>query len=584
MSHSPPPLTAAGPPANAHDDRELLRAAFERATIGMAVTDMQGRFLQVNAAYATMCGYTEQQLLGLDYEALTHPDDRERHAGLLRRMIDGELQHFVIEKRCVRGDGAVIWVRNNISLAFAPDGEPMSIVALSEDISEARRLLEAERTVCAETERAAQRTELLFDITSALASATTEQEVAEVVIQRAARSLGAVAGMIALRREGQMLEIISSHSLPRQAKQTWGRCPLDTDTPLAEAVRTGTAITLAGRAAMWARYPERVHDVFIPLGIHALNATPLRVDGRVIGAILFLWGAPRESGEGELALFGALADQCVQALERGRLYEAERRARGDAERANLAKSRFLATMSHELRTPLNAIGGYAELLDMGLRGPVTAAQRADLARIRHSEQHLLGVIDDILDFAQLEAGQTRFELTDVPVAEALTDMETLIAPQLRDGTLSYRCQISDTTLAVRADRDRLQQVLANLLTNATKFTDGPGAITVIADATADRVRIAVQDTGIGIPPNRLQHIFDPFVQVDPRLARSREGAGLGLAISRDLARKMSGDIQVESELGVGSTFSLVLPRGATAARRGIGSGRSQRRSPGGTKA
>jgi PAS domain S-box-containing protein len=570
MSHSPFLLTAAGPPANAHDDRELLRAAFERATIGMAVTDMQGRFLQANAAYTTMCGYTEPQLLGLDYLALTHPDDRERHAGLLRRMIDGELQHFVIEKRYVRGDGAVIWVRNNISLAFSPDGRPMNVVALSEDISEARRLLEAERAVCAEVERSAQRTELLFDITSALASATTEQEVAEVVIQRAARSLGAVAGMIALRRDGDMLEMISSHSLPPQAKQTGGCYPLDTNAPLADAVRTGTAITLAGRTAMWARYPERVHDLFIPLGIHALNATPLLLDGRVLGAILFLWGAPREAGDAELALFGALADRCVQALERGRLYEAERHARAAAERANLAKSQFLTTMSHELRTPLNAIGGYTELLDMGLRGPVTAEQRADLARIRHSEQHLLGVIDDILDFAQLEAGQAHFELTDVPVTEALVDMETLIAPQLRDGTLSYRRQISDATLAVRADRDKLQQVLVNLLANATKFTDGPGAITVTADATADQVRIAVQDTGIGIPSSHLQHIFDPFVQVDPRLARSREGTGLGLAISRHLARKMSGDIQVESELGVGSTFSLVLPRGATPARRDVG--------------
>ncbi|CAA9336956.1 MAG: hypothetical protein AVDCRST_MAG40-2215, partial [uncultured Gemmatimonadaceae bacterium] len=250
---------------------------------------------------------------------------------------------------------------------------------------------------------------------------------------------------------------------------------------------------------------------------------------------------------------------------RKRAETAERAAREAAERANRAKSEFLATMSHELRTPLNAIGGYAELLAMGLRGPVTDAQRADLARIRRSQQHLLGLINDVLNFAKLEAGRAHFELADVRVRAAVDDVSALVLPQIRARGLAYDADGCDPRVVVRADGEKLQQVLLNLLTNAAKFTDAPGTITVSCEADGDVVRVAVRDTGIGIPSSRLDHIFDPFVQVDPRLTRSREGTGLGLAISRDLARGMGGDLTVASTLDVGSVFTVTLPRGGDAA-------------------
>ena len=218
-------------------------------------------------------------------------------------------------------------------------------------------------------------------------------------------------------------------------------------------------------------------------------------------------------------------------------------------------------MSHELRTPLNAIAGYAELMEMGIRGPVTGEQQEDLRRIRRSQQHLLGLINDVLNFAKLETGAVRYEIVDLPVHEVLEGVEPLIAPQLAAKHLHCEFGHARNGLLVRADRDKLQQILLNLLSNAVKFTDAGGRIAVDCEPCDGQVRLRVADTGIGIPPDRLETIFEPFVQLDQRLTRTTEGTGLGLAISRDLARAMGGELTVRSVVGEGSEFALVLPAG-----------------------
>jgi len=216
-------------------------------------------------------------------------------------------------------------------------------------------------------------------------------------------------------------------------------------------------------------------------------------------------------------------------------------------------------MSHELRTPLNAIGGYAELLEMGLRGPINEQQRGDLARIQQSQKHLLGLINQVLNYTRIETGTVRYELSDVPVSEALAAAEALVVPQVRGKGLTYVIGGCDPSIRVRADREKLQQILLNVLTNAIKFTDPGGEIRVSCTVGARHVAIAVSDTGVGIVADKLPSIFEPFVQVDQRLTRPHEGVGLGLAISRDLARGMGGDLTAESTMGVGSTFTLRLP-------------------------
>ena len=240
-------------------------------------------------------------------------------------------------------------------------------------------------------------------------------------------------------------------------------------------------------------------------------------------------------------------------------------ARRTAEQANAAKGQFLAAMSHELRTPLNAIAGYAQILDMGLAGPVTGEQHEALERIARAEQHLLTIINDILQFAKLEPGQSQLELTDVPVAEICDHVATLVARDVAAKGLAFSLRMREPTtphgapLLVRGDRARITQILHDLVENAAKYTEAGGRVEIDARAADSDVLVRVRDTGRGIPADRLEAIFEPFVQIADAQA-GREGVGLGLALSRDLARRMGGDISVESTEGRGSTFTLRLPR------------------------
>jgi signal transduction histidine kinase len=235
-------------------------------------------------------------------------------------------------------------------------------------------------------------------------------------------------------------------------------------------------------------------------------------------------------------------------------------AAAEADHANRAKSEFLATMSHELRTPLNAIAGYVELMEMGLRGPLTEQQRTDLSRIRHSQQSLLSIINDILNFARLESGRVEYHVDAVPLAQVLCGIQPLVEPQVRARGLTYHAPDPDPTVHVRTDPEKLQQILLNLVSNAVKFTEPGGSVSMECEPRDGHAVVRVRDTGRGIPADKLEAIFEPFVRIENALTRTTEGTGLGLAISRDLARAIGGDLTVESVEGEGSTFTVVIPR------------------------
>lgn len=279
----------------------------------------------------------------------------------------------------------------------------------------------------------------------------------------------------------------------------------------------------------------------------------------------------RKSGEVMSALANAttrerngvrLVDIVLMPIFEREKYEQELlRGKKAAEDANRAKVEFLSHMSHDLRTPLNAVSGYADLLLMGVRGPLNPEQTTDVERIKHAGTFLLGLINDVLAFARLELGKAELHIKPVKLEEILVLTEEMLGDRFREaGVLYMRAKLADD-LIVSADADRLQQILLNLLGNAVKFTPSGGRVTVGASRIDDRVRVCVSDTGRGIPREHLEEVFTPFKQVDPMADKKLGGVGLGLAIGRELARSMDGDLTVTSEVGKGSEFTIVLPAG-----------------------
>jgi signal transduction histidine kinase len=244
------------------------------------------------------------------------------------------------------------------------------------------------------------------------------------------------------------------------------------------------------------------------------------------------------------------------------LIERERRAREEAEASNRTKSDFLALLSHEFRTPLQAIFGYTELLERQIHGPLNELQQGDVLRIQRSQQHLLGLVNSVLEFAKLESGHPP-EIACAPTVmnQTLSAMEALVGPHLEAKKLDYRYDCADPTVIAQADPAKVQQIVLNLLANSIKFTDPGGSITVKCGLEPEYVTISVTDTGRGIPPDKLDAVFQPFVQLKNG-ASTLGGTGLGLPISRRLAEAMGGSITATSEVGRGSVFTLRLPRAA----------------------
>ena len=262
----------------------------------------------------------------------------------------------------------------------------------------------------------------------------------------------------------------------------------------------------------------------------------------------------------------ALAEQLEETnRELEQALEAARTAHAAADRASRAKSDFLAVMSHELRTPLNAIGGHTQILEMGLHGPITDGQREALERIGRAQRHLLGLINNVLNLTRIETGRVEYRIRPVLVSSVVADLASLVQPQFTARQISLVSHIPEPDgddVYVAADREKLIQILTNLLGNAAKFTPPRGEVEMrlVDGQNPDMAVIEVRDSGPGIPPDKLELIFEPFVQLERSLTTPSEGAGLGLAISRDLARGMRGDLWAQSDAGQGARLVLTLPR------------------------
>ncbi|MEO6879263.1 MAG: GAF domain-containing sensor histidine kinase [Gemmatimonadaceae bacterium] len=440
------------------------------------------------------------------------------------------------------------------------------------------------------SEEAQRRAEFLAQITLKFGASLDQELTYAAIAEVALPEPGAWCIVDVIEAGGGLRRLAVVHPDPRKQATARGLIdrwtPADDDpigVPAVRRERKSVVIVDSAEAAVVAaaRDPETLR-VLRWLGPGWLLVVPIVGHGELLGAITFV-SRPEspESNAADIALGEAIAARCAQALEAARLYAAARGAlaeaeaaradaeiaRAAAEAADSSKTQFLNRMSHELRTPLNAIGGYAQLLEMGVRGPVTAEQLVDLASIQRSQAHLLGLVDSVLNYAQLGAGRVVYATANMELVEVVQSVESFVAPQMRAKSIGYSIEPCDRALAVRADAAKVRQIVLNLIGNAIKFTPAGGHISVTCgerdrsgDAdTLPMCTVSVTDSGIGIPAERLDAIFDPFVQVDRRLTSSESGVGLGLAISRDLARGMGGDITVQSVQGVGTTFTVALP-------------------------
>jgi signal transduction histidine kinase len=407
---------------------------------------------------------------------------------------------------------------------------------------------------------AARRTEALQATTAALASAATVEQLAKIVLERGIDALDADAGMVAgISDDGHSLEVIQTNGYPLDIVDRYRVIPENGNYPIASAVRARRLVVLHSTEERVRKYPN-LADETRAIGGGSLAAAPLIANGAILGAIGFTFPQDRHIDDNDIDLMNALAQQCAQSLERARLFEAEKQARAVAEEANRAKTEFLTMMSHELRTPLNAIGGYADLMQAGIRGPVTQEQLVDLERIKRSQRHLLSLINDVLNFAKLQAGAVQITEREFEVDAIAGGIEGLITPQLLQKELSFTYLPAAEIGHCMGDPDKVEQILLNLLSNAIKFTERGGEITLSVECGPSHVDVKVRDTGSGISGDKFEAVFEPFVQLNRTRTSGNEGTGLGLAISRDLARAMKGDLTVESDVGCGSIFTLRLPR------------------------
>ena len=497
----------------AHETGELHRLLVQSVDdYAIFALDPEGYILSWNAGAQRFKGYTADEIIGKHFSIFYprakieegFPDFELREAARVGRFED--------EGWRIRKDGSRFWANVVITALRGPDGQLVGFAKVTRDLTERRRAEE-------ELRDSEERFRLLVQ---------SVRDYAIFMLDTTGHITTWNAG--AERTKGYTAEeIIGKHF-----------SIFYTPDDLADGK------------------PPRELDIATRTGVYEEEGWRVRKNGTRFWANVVITAIRRP--DGSLAGFAKVTrDLTERRAAQERAIEAARQAAA-SDSANRAKSDFLAAMSHELRTPLNAIGGYTDLLAMGVRGEVTPEQLGDLHRIKRSQQHLLGIINDLLNYSRIEAGQTNYDYANVPLSAVIESVGHMIAPQAAAKGLTLDIHQCPPDVVAWADKSKVEQILLNLLSNAVKFTN-QGGVTLECDWQDSRfVTMTVSDTGVGIPLDQLDKIFEPFVQVGRSLTQPHEGTGLGLAISRDLARAMGGNIVATSKPGVCSQFKVTLPR------------------------
>ncbi len=413
----------------------------------------------------------------------------------------------------------------------------------------------AQRSARRAAEVASMRLHQLQRATAALSHASTPEEVVRVVVRQAMAATGAISAWVALPVAGEALEVheIGGPLDARQVDLLGGEAA-----PMRESASVRAPVVVRSLSEWRQRYPESSAQA-AALGLRSLIALPLLSGDEVRGALSVGFSEEGRHDEDVRVLLLALAREAAGALDRALLFKSERDARARAERADRAKAEFLATMSHELRTPLSAILGFTSLLIDEVTGPITPAQRKQLARVEASARHLLALIEEVLSYGRLEAGREQAWISEVDLAALTREAASMVEPIATTQGLELICEIPDALVA-RTDQRMVRQILLNLLGNAVRYTP-QGTVRITLRTEGNQAIWDVIDTGIGIAPEHQERIFTPFYQIDQTHTRRYGGTGLGLSVSRRLAQLLGGDVRVRSALRQGSVFTVRVPLG-----------------------
>ena len=494
-------------PAATISPRLLVESVRDYAIFAL---DTEGRVMSWNIGAERNKGYLAEEIIGHSHAEFYPPADRA--AGKPRRLLDAALRHGRVEDEGwrVRKDGTRFWADVVITALYDDEGRHVGFAKVTRDLTERRA---AQETLSASEERFRLLVQNVRDYGIFMLDPT---------------------GHIASWNEGAQRikgytadEIIGKHFSTFYPPED-----LANDKPgmeLREASRVG-----------------RFED----------EGWRLRKDGTLFWANVIITAL--RNSDGELIGFAKVTRDLTERRAAEHRAIADARKIAEVKAANRTKNEFLATMSHELRTPLNAIGGYTELIEMGVGGEVSERQRDYLDRIRMAQQHLLSLINDLLNYNKIESGKLTYDLAPLQLSVVVHRVMALLEPQAKARSISISANCPDSVVAL-ADRGKVEQIVMNLTSNAVKFTPRDGSISIECKKHGDHAFVAITDSGPGIPADKQEAIFEPFVQLGRSLSQIQEGTGLGLSISRDLARAMSGDVTVFSSLGVGSTFTLVLP-------------------------
>ncbi len=535
--------------------QERYALAAEGANDGLWDWDIANDTIYYSPRWKSMLGFEEHELTRgfQDWEDLIHPDDHDHATQALNEYLEQIAETYNVEIRLRHKDGTWRWIQDRGKAVFDANGKAIRMAGSHSDVTGRRQ---AEESIRRRNEYLAASSEIGKIVTSTLDLNSIFARTVNLINERfkfyhAGIFIVEETGFKAVLREAtgnagaEMKK--NKHTLQVNSTSIVGRVTSEGHSVVVNDVMDD---------------PLHRPNPLLP-ETRAEAAIPLKLGSRIIGAIDIQSKTAGAFIEDDIAVLQTLADQIAVSIDNARSFELSQQAVMDMREVDRVKSQFLANMSHELRTPLNSIIGFSRVILKGIDGPITELQQQDLSAIYNSGQHLLGLINDILDFAKIEAGKMELAFDEVNMADITSSVLSTMSGYVKDKPVQLKGIIEPNLPTVRADTIRIRQVMLNLISNAAKFTDEGDIIVEVGvkpgPTGRKELRVSVIDSGPGIGPDDQAKLFQAFSQVDDSATRKTGGTGLGLSICLELVKMHGGRIWVESEVGKGSTFSFTLP-------------------------